>query len=139
VFMALYEGGMEGGKTLGDVLKVRRKEGRREGGREGRKDRRGTPLTTLTLTGNGPGAHRRVSGSSRPPLPASGRRKGGREGLVTHTYIHSTHTPFPTPTPVHTQATGLEHLEEFLAHLALLLQRLEGLSDEVRELAGTLR
>jgi len=34
--MALYEGEMEGGKTLGDVLKVRRKEGRREGGREGR-------------------------------------------------------------------------------------------------------
>ncbi|KAM3567600.1 hypothetical protein VYU27_010259, partial [Nannochloropsis oceanica] len=39
------------------------------------------------------------------------------------------------------KATGLRPLEfdDFLAHLALLSQRLEGLSDDVRELAGSLR
>ena len=134
VFMALYEGGMPGGKTLGDVLKVRRTEGVREGGREGRIEV-GHTLTTLTLTGNGPWALRRVSGSSCPALAASRRREGRRTGLVTHTHFHST-LPFPHK---HTQATGLVHLEEFLAHLGLLSQRLEGLSDETRGLAGTLR
>lgn len=94
VLMALFEGGMPGGKTLGDVLKVIVKEGK-----EG--------------------------------------LKGGREGGVSAHILPCIHLS----DNMSMQATGLRPLEfdDFLAHLALLSQRLEGLSDDVRELAGSLR